>query len=1281
VRAKPNSCAGCAIVSHGTDFSRIEGTGANGVMLVGEASGENEARECLPFRPYANAGSILQRTLREMGLDRAQFSITNAVRCRPRRDWLEKSPWEYSAINHCRPNLVAAIAEHKPRVIVALGGTALRTLTGMAGEALGITHLAGYVLPCTIGDSNVQVDDGVLLAAGDDSQQPGDLLHPKTHATPVIGEFHPSYIRRGKASHRGIFARILKRALNIAAGRDTNYLWNINPEEPHASLTYQTHPSLDEARGFLQRVRDSSGAVVSYDIETAESASLDEDAREGFSNTDIRLVQFSIAPGEGIAFPWDGGYREIARDILHTPNVKCGHNVWLFDNKVLRAAGEREGLDLRPRGTVHDTLAMFHHWQPDLPAHLQFAAQFVQFPFPWKHLAATNIEFYSTCDVDATLRVYKMLERTLTRDEIMGDDTCGYLGQVAAVRPILAAMEDRGLPIDNDARLALDVEFGIAQDALGKELAERAPASCSRVQPKEGYKGEPPEVKLVLKACMERQDDWLQTILAKRFQESGDGGERYACQRREFSVAAVDAASGEPVSVPTTRWCRVYDFNPNSNPQIKAYMVAKGHPIPKSREEDDEGNRKDTTNKKELQRLSRKTGDTFYLKVIEYRELTKARGTYINGFVPAADGCVHTTFTFDTAIAQLSSRNPNCFSPDTEILTKDGWVEFPNLRPDDLVAQWSDTLDLSGHCGIIEFVKPAAYIRVPFDGELRHVTTDEQIDLLMTPDHNCILRDRKTFAWRCVPASGYLKDAHQMQAGTYMGGDVHLSEEQVALICALQADGHITNPGGHYTFSFARERKTLRLRECLQVLGIPFTDRPRKTPPKLSPQSKVQNFYVSRKDIPEWWRNKKFFGSWLLDLTRESLDFMARELWFWDGCWDRQSLYASAEKSNTDWAQIITILSNRRAKIRRYVPPGEKSRDSWQLDASVENYSSTVNHSNVPVSYKGPVYCVSVPKGAIVVRRNGKVAITGNCQNFPKHGTSEPQRRLFTAMRRMIAAKPGKILLEIDYKSCHVLTLGFLAGDATWMRLARLDMHSFITGLVLNLWDTSILRESDDELLARFKWLKSNPEWKHIRDDQAKHADLGVGNGLKAKGLFERYPEEFGTQKRAQAFLTALMNLAPRVFKWQENMKDTAHDQQELKSPFGHLRRFYEVKRWDTRKMDWGHGDQAEEAVAYMLSNVAHAHMRESMKELERRGYNERYNLCNQVHDSLLFHLDESLLDQCLADVVPVMTAPSKVLRSPLAPNGLHIDVEASAGPNWSEMREISLPKLAPVMV
>lgn len=394
-RAKPSSCAGCAIVAHGTDFSIIEGTGANKTMIIGEASGETEAREQTPFVKYAPAGGILERTLRRMGLDRQQFSVTNILRCRPRNNWLEGAPWEYSAINSCRPNLDRAIAERDPRCIVALGGTALRSLTGMAGDALGISHLAGYPL-----------------------RGPSDV--------PVIGNYHPAFIRRGKASYMGVFARIIARAVAIAAGRDHSYTWGIDPADrsTHHGLTYLTRPTLDQARAYLRRVRDRPGAVVSYDLETSESASLDEDAREGFSDTDIRLVQFSIEPGEGIALPWEGGFRQVARDILHTPNVKCGHNLWLFDNKVLRAVGEREGMDLAPRGIVHDTLQMYHHWQPDLPAHLQFAASFVNFPFPWKHLASADIEFYGCADVDATLRLYGFLKAALKKDGLW-DDT-GY---------------------------------------------------------------------------------------------------------------------------------------------------------------------------------------------------------------------------------------------------------------------------------------------------------------------------------------------------------------------------------------------------------------------------------------------------------------------------------------------------------------------------------------------------------------------------------------------------------------------------------------------------------------------------------------------------------------------------------------------------------------------------------------------------------------------------------------------------------------------------------------
>jgi hypothetical protein len=393
----------------------------------------------------------------------------------------------------------------------------------------------------------------------------------------------------------------------------------------------------------------------------------------------------------------------------------------------------------------------------------------------------------------------------------------------------------------------------------------------------------------------------------------------------------------------------------------------------------------------------------------------------------------------------------------------------------------------------------------------------------------------------------------------------------------------------------------------------------------------------------------------------------------WDGCHKIRSMYSSSIKKNSDWAQIITILSNRRAKIREYMPPSGNT--NWQVDASSENYSMTSNRVVEEVPYSGWVYCVTMPLSTIIVRRNGKVAITGNCQNFPK---LKPTPKLAKAMREMIAAKPGCIITEWDYKSCHALTLGYLAESPNYMRLARLDIHSFVAGHFLGCWDAhDIIREPDAALLERFAWFKSDPDRKRVRDDQAKHAILGIGNGLKAKGLYERYLENFPGpkgMKTAKRFLEILEELFPEVFAWQRRMQKLAHEQQWLKTEFGHIRRFYEVFRWDSRKGDWGHGDQAEEAISFWLSNIAFGHIREGLKALHRSGLAEKYGLFNNLHDSYMFHFPKSMLDEHVAEIFPVLHAPSKVLRNSAAPDGLVVDVEAGWGERWSDMEGIKLP-------
>ncbi len=68
---------------------------------------------------------------------------------------------------------------------------------------------------------------------------------------------------------------------------------------------------------------------------------------------------------------------------------------------------------------------------------------------------------------------------------------------------------------------------------------------------------------------------------------------------------------------------------------------------------------KPTTGADELARLAKKTGDPLLPKCIEFTEVQKMRGTYVQGWKPGADGRVHPNFGFKPATGQLSSDNPN----------------------------------------------------------------------------------------------------------------------------------------------------------------------------------------------------------------------------------------------------------------------------------------------------------------------------------------------------------------------------------------------------------------------------------------------------------------------------------------------------------------------------------------------------------------------------------------------------------------------------------------------
>src|SRR6185369_8100363 len=315
--------AGCPCYSHGTDFSQPEGKGSLGVLVVAEASGESEAREGLPLRPYAPAGSLFERAIRRLSFSREQFTLTNVVRCHPRNNFLDGAPWERAAVEHCRPNLDAVIQQSRPRVILTLGNVALSQMTGMAGPSQGISHLRGYPMAMM---RRIQLDcedcqslstpDPTCFDCGGTGKSGTRWINSDTPIV-VMPTYHPSFIRRGAAHLTGVFMRDIQRAVMVANGRDKSYMLNAYEEflAGKSTLKYQTRPSYEDAWSFYYFLKDNPQVHFAYDLETVETLSLDEDAREQFADTEIRTVQFCHTQGTGISMPWVNGYRKIVAAI------------------------------------------------------------------------------------------------------------------------------------------------------------------------------------------------------------------------------------------------------------------------------------------------------------------------------------------------------------------------------------------------------------------------------------------------------------------------------------------------------------------------------------------------------------------------------------------------------------------------------------------------------------------------------------------------------------------------------------------------------------------------------------------------------------------------------------------------------------------------------------------------------------------------------------------------------------------------------------------------------
>jgi uracil-DNA glycosylase len=139
IRADIGDCTRCKL--HRLGRSQIVfgvGNPRAQLMFVGEAPGRDEDEQGEPF--VGRAGQLLTRIIEAIGLTRDEVYIANVIKCRPPEN---RNP-EPDEVASCEPFLFRQIDAVRPRVIVALGLFAVRTLLRTDAP---ISRLRGRVYP------------------------------------------------------------------------------------------------------------------------------------------------------------------------------------------------------------------------------------------------------------------------------------------------------------------------------------------------------------------------------------------------------------------------------------------------------------------------------------------------------------------------------------------------------------------------------------------------------------------------------------------------------------------------------------------------------------------------------------------------------------------------------------------------------------------------------------------------------------------------------------------------------------------------------------------------------------------------------------------------------------------------------------------------------------------------------------------------------------------------------------------------------------------------------
>jgi len=413
--------------------------------------------------------------------------------------------------------------------------------------------------------------------------------------------------------------------------------------------------------------------------------------------------------------------------------------------------------------------------------------------------------------------------------------------------------------------------------------------------------------------------------------------------------------------------------------------------------------------------------------------------------------------------AALGKTPTDCYSDDTEVLTNNGWKLFKNLTKEDLVATVTPTKELF-------FVKPTHYICKKHTEDMVSIKS-KTIDLLVTKDHNLYVKRKHGTEYSFMHASdlinkdypkslyfsimnttiwnGENKDIFEVPKVSYRVAsqgkvyDKFLMKYWCELLGWYIAEGCLITQRADKVVCIAQKKEigAQRIQKLLEKLKIKYNKR-------------EHCFYIYNKQLHSYFKNcgelaqNKRIPREYLSLNTAYLQNLYDGLIGGDGNikkingqTDSICYFTSSQIMENNIAELIIKLGYLPTTSSMSVDLQNKKIHTINGRKVIANHTKYIIYRRISkestifpnkhvstVAYDGNVYCVTAPPWhTLVVRRNGHVAVCGNCwwhTIVPTNGkekTGYPTQKPIGILDRII-----KVHTNVDD-----IVLDFFAGSGT----------------------------------------------------------------------------------------------------------------------------------------------------------------------------------------------------------------------------------------------------------